>query len=285
MFSLIGGLLSGGASLLGSYFSSQTSAQNTQAQIAGQERMQKEAEDFNASQAQQTRDFQAQMSNTAYQRASADMKAAGLNPAMMFSSGSAAGTPSGATGSISTPTMPTPQRTSALAGLGDAVGKTVNSAIAVKQFEKMTDEIANLKAEHERINAVTEAEKRKPLNVDADTALKWSESGRTAAQQDAIKQDMIIRGLDKDRVDAIMALPPEYRKALFKAEFSGEKINNAAGPAWSAINAYTRKFGLDLLAEKMRKGSTGVEKIERYDPRGNYQGSTKRSFENWPVNP
>lgn len=48
---------------------------------------------FNALEAQKTRDYETQMSNTAYQRAAADMKAVGLNPALMFGSGQAASTP------------------------------------------------------------------------------------------------------------------------------------------------------------------------------------------------
>ena len=54
--------------------------------------------DFNASEAQKARDFSAFMSSSAYQRAMADMKAAGLNPALAFSQGGAS-TPSSAVAS------------------------------------------------------------------------------------------------------------------------------------------------------------------------------------------
>lgn len=49
---------------------------------------------FNAAEAQKARDFETRMSNTSYQRGAADMQAAGLNPALMYSA-SGASTPSG----------------------------------------------------------------------------------------------------------------------------------------------------------------------------------------------
>lgn len=73
-------------------------SQQFEAQEAEKERS------FNSVEAQKARDFEARMSNTAYTRAVADMRRAGINPAMLSglaSSGSAASTPSGEAASSS----------------------------------------------------------------------------------------------------------------------------------------------------------------------------------------
>lgn len=72
----------------------------------------------------QQRIYETHMSNTAYQRASADMKAAGINPALLAGSAKAASTPSVSAGSA--------PRTNGL----DALTKVLNSALALAKAGK-----------------------------------------------------------------------------------------------------------------------------------------------------
>lgn len=76
------------------------------------------------------------MSNTAYQRSSADMMAAGLNPAAMFGSGGPAGVP---------------QMQNTMSGAGEAVKSGITSAlqarIAEKTIDQLTSQIAKTNAD------------------------------------------------------------------------------------------------------------------------------------------
>lgn len=88
--------------------------------------------------AEKNRDWQADMSNSAYQRGMADMKAAGLNPMLAYRQGGAS-TPSGATAQVH--------------NIGDSVSNSAMSALRVRE------EINNLKTTNTNIAAQTETQK------------------------------------------------------------------------------------------------------------------------------
>lgn len=107
----LGSLIGGGISAGG------TAAQNSASQQYALQTM-RENNQFNAQQAQINRDFQERMSNSAYQRAMADMRLAGLNPILAYQQGGA-GTPGGASASANSPVGA--QFENAMEGIGRGV--------------------------------------------------------------------------------------------------------------------------------------------------------------------
>lgn len=102
----------------------------------------REANATNARLAREQMDFQERMSNTSWQRGVADMKAAGINPALAYSQGGA-GTPGGATAMMQ----------NAAAG---ASNSAFSAAQSLQQLQTGAAQIQNLSADTIKKNAETD---------------------------------------------------------------------------------------------------------------------------------
>lgn len=106
------------------------------------------ARDFNSAEAAANRQWQEYMSNTSYQRAVADMKAAGINPAMAASQGGAS-TPAGATANSAGHASATPGN----GGLGSIIGRIAAIAIGKGLAAKFGNTALKAADNHELVTA------------------------------------------------------------------------------------------------------------------------------------
>lgn len=147
----------------------------TGSDLTGSER---EANAWSAEQAQIQRDWETEMSNTAYQRQVKDMQAAGLNPALMYGG---AGSSGATTPNVSAPSSVSPQ----FGGLSDLFGSIMDMALLGAQIQ-------NIKADTRQKNAGAAGQEITNTNLDAQMKATIASS---LASAESTKVDTLYRNL------------------------------------------------------------------------------------------
>lgn len=181
----------------------------------------------NAHQAEANRRFQERMSNTSYQRAVADMRKAGLNPALAYQQGGAS-SPSGSQANMQ----------NAAQGLGNAANEVATSAAQRRQIEAQT-ELTSAEAQQIKIESAARlAELTSRTNLQTSTAghqafqnaLLGHQSEGTALGNQFLRQtfDTRVRQLTADYEGSVANARNLNASALLSELRSPREANRAA---------------------------------------------------------
>lgn len=215
-------IISAGASLAGGWLNNERNQQN-----------QREQNWWNYALQLQNQQWQAEMSNTAYQRGVKDMKAAGLNPAMMFGGkGDAASSPSGGTVGTSYNSQPSDF-------ISPAVQRALEAYNIGSQVQQREADIENRQRQNEQIEATTAKLISEKNNVDADTTLKLIDRAPRQLQP-ALIRSQINANISSARHSESAAAELSARQGTYTSQI---RRQNAEAAKTEFDTDFKRRFG------------------------------------------
>lgn len=214
----IGAAIGAGAGLLGSMSSSSSSAGAAAGANAKSAEIAYATNAFNAGEAQKTRDWLTQQANTTYQRTTADLQAAGLNPMLGFKTPDP--TPGGPSASgVQSPVIPVNK---------NQLGSAMQGAIAGATEGARTQQ------------NIADAQKAK-----ADATRSLSSAGQLDAQRDNIRLQMEKFDTELENLKARTKLSlAQMLDAKYSAGLKSYELDNA--PSYYASRAAELKARADI---------------------------------------
>lgn len=140
--------------------------------------------DFNAQEAEKQRQWQTEMSNTAYQRAKQDMIKAGINPILGLAGSGGASVGTGASASSSSMANFKTDGLNIAQTIANLKNTNTNTAVAQKELLKKDAETAKTIME-------TQKTKTERENISVDTNLKMIQAHQAGAGRDKLEQEIL----------------------------------------------------------------------------------------------